>query len=106
MIGVCDRELLIEGRTFGPREPVPARRDASTVNAGRHTTTGKIDVVAQLPTTLSHASAMVLHGQIYVAGGYENNTQLTDHVLRYDPTSRTATVVGHLPAPISDAAEQ
>jgi N-acetylneuraminic acid mutarotase len=68
------------------------------------TTTGKIDIVAQLPATLSHASAIVLKGQVFVAGGYINSTQLSDQILRYDPASATTTVAGHLPAPISDAA--
>jgi N-acetylneuraminic acid mutarotase len=68
------------------------------------TTTGKIDVVGQLPATLSHASAMVLDGRVFVAGGYVNNTQLSDQILRFDPVSATAGVVGHLPAPISDSA--
>ncbi len=68
------------------------------------TANGKIEIVAQLPTSLSHASAMVLDGQVFVVGGYVNNTQLSDQVLRFNPTSATTEVAGHLPTPISDAA--
>jgi N-acetylneuraminic acid mutarotase len=68
------------------------------------TASGKIDVVARLPTSLSHASAIVLGGQVFVVGGYINNTQLSDQILRFDPASATMAVAGHLPAPISDAA--
>ena len=68
------------------------------------TANGKIEIVAQLPTSLSHASAMVLDGQVFVVGGYVNNTQLSDQVLRFNLTSATTEVAGHLPIPISDAA--
>jgi N-acetylneuraminic acid mutarotase len=68
------------------------------------TASGKIDVVAHLPTSLSHASAMVINGQVFVVGGYVNNTQLSDQILRFDPATNATTVAGHLPAPISDAA--
>jgi N-acetylneuraminic acid mutarotase len=61
-----------------------------------------VEQVATLPTTLSHASAIVLGGQVYLLGGYVNSTQLSDQILRFDPTTLTSTVVGHLPAPLSD----
>jgi hypothetical protein len=61
-----------------------------------------VEQVATLPTTLSHASAVVLGGQVYLLGGYVNSTQLSDQILRFDPTTLTSTVVGHLPAPLSD----
>lgn len=68
------------------------------------TATGAIGVVGQLPTTLSHASAIVLSGQIFVLGGYVNSVQLSDQILRLDPSTNTATIVARLPAPNSDAA--
>jgi hypothetical protein len=68
------------------------------------TASGKIDVVAHLPTSLSHASALVLNGQVFVAGGYINNSHLSDQILRFAPASGTTAVAGHLPTPISDAA--
>jgi N-acetylneuraminic acid mutarotase len=88
---------------FGGVKDSQAGVDTSAVQRV-DTTSGKIDVVAQLPTSLSHASAMVLDGQVFVAGGYINNTQLSDQILRFDPRSATTAIAGHLPAPISDAA--
>jgi hypothetical protein len=60
--------------------------------------------VAQLPASLSHASAVVLGGHVYVLGGYVDNTTLSGQILRFDPTTGASTVVGTLPAPVSDAA--
>jgi N-acetylneuraminic acid mutarotase len=63
-----------------------------------------VDTVAQLPTSLSHASAVVLRGHVFVLGGYVDNSRLSDQVLRFDPATATSTVVGSLPAPVSDGA--
>ena len=60
--------------------------------------------MARLPATLSHASAVVLGGQVYLLGGYVDDTRLTDQILRFDPATGTTTVAGTLPAPVSDAA--
>ena len=68
------------------------------------TTTGRIEIVGHLPTTLSHASAVVLGNQAYLLGGYVNSVQLSDQILRFDPATGTATPAGHLPEPNSDAA--
>jgi len=68
------------------------------------TTSGAIDVVAQLPTSLSHASAVVLKSEVLLLGGYIRNTKLSDQILRFDPVTSTAVPTGHLPSPISDAA--
>lgn len=65
---------------------------------------GVVDTVAQLPTSLSHASAVVLRGYVFVLGGYVDDTRLSDQVLRFDPATGTTTAVGTLPAPVSDAA--
>jgi N-acetylneuraminic acid mutarotase len=66
--------------------------------------TGAIETVSRLPTSLSHASAVVLGGSVYLLGGYVDNTKLSNQILRFDPASGTATSVGTLPAPRSDAA--
>lgn len=68
------------------------------------TTTGKVDVVARLPTTLSHASAVVLGGQVFLLGGFVDSSRLGDQVYRFDPLTLTVENAGHLPAPLSDAA--
>ena len=65
---------------------------------------GAIDTVATLPTSLSHASAIVLGGQVFLLGGYVDNTRLSDQILRFDPATGAVTRVGTLPAPVSDAA--
>jgi Kelch motif len=65
---------------------------------------GAIDTVATLPTSLSHASAIVLAGQVFVLGGYVDNTKLSDQILRFDPSTGATNRVGVLPAPVSDAA--
>jgi hypothetical protein len=64
---------------------------------------GVVDTVAQLPASLSHASAVVLRGQVFLLGGYVDNSRLSDQVLRFDPATGTTTTVGRLPAPVSDA---
>jgi Kelch motif len=65
---------------------------------------GAIDTVATLPTSLSHASAIVLGGQVFLLGGYVDNTTLSNQILRFDPATRVMTNVGTLPAPVSDGA--
>lgn len=67
-------------------------------------TSGAIDTVATLPKSLSHASAIVLGGQVFLLGGYVDNTKLSDQILRFDPATGATTSVGALPAPVSDAA--
>lgn len=67
-------------------------------------TNGAVQVVAQLPAPLSHASAVVLGGRVFVLGGFANN-QVTDQVLEFDPGNKTVqTLPVHLPAPRSDSA--
>ena len=68
------------------------------------TATGAIDMVAKLPTSLSHASAMVLRGHVYLLGGYIDNTTLSSQVLAFDPATGSSSSVGTLPAAVSDAA--
>lgn len=65
--------------------------------------TGQVTVAGQLPTTLSHASAVEIGGQVYVLGGFVNN-QVTGQVLRFDPRGGAVTPAGTLPAPVTDAA--
>jgi N-acetylneuraminic acid mutarotase len=98
--------VAVVGKTiylFGGVSNSQAGTDTAAVQR-LDTTTGKIEVVAQLPTSLSHASAVVLADQVILLGGYINNTQLSDEILRFDPTTATAVTAGHLPTPLSDAA--
>jgi hypothetical protein len=65
---------------------------------------GVVDTVAQLPASLSHASAVVLGGHVFVLGGYADDTRLSDQIVRFDPATGASVAVGTLPAPVSDAA--
>ena len=65
---------------------------------------GVVDTVAQLPTSVSHASAVVLRGRVFVLGGYVDNSRLSDQILHFDPATGTSTAVGTLPGPVSDGA--
>jgi N-acetylneuraminic acid mutarotase len=65
---------------------------------------GVVDTVAQLPTSLSHASAVVLRGRVFLLGGYVDNSTLSNQIVRFDPATGSSTAVGTLPAPVSDAA--
>lgn len=56
-----------------------------------------------LPESVSHASAVVLGGAIYLLGGRRNG-RASDRILRFDPSRKTAVPAGHLPAPVFDGA--
>jgi hypothetical protein len=63
--------------------------------------TGRTTVVAHLPHALAHASAFVLGGELFVAGGVEVRRPL-DRIVRIDGAS--VLPAGTLPRPRSDAA--
>ena len=88
---------------FGGVSDSQAGIDTNTVQR-LDVVSGTIDRVAKLPTSLSHASAVVLAGKVYLLGGYVSNTQLSNQVLRFDPATGVTTSVGALPAPLSDGA--
>jgi hypothetical protein len=88
---------------FGGVSSSQAGVDTSTVQR-LDVASGAIDTVATLPTSLSHASAIVLGGQVFLLGGYVDNTKLSGQILRFDPATGVTTSVGALPAPVSDGA--
>jgi outer membrane protein assembly factor BamB len=67
------------------------------------TATGQVRTLGQLLQPVSHASAVVLNGQLFVAGG-TNGRQRTDKIWRIDPSTGTATSAGLLPYAVADAA--
>ncbi len=67
------------------------------------TATGRASVAGHLPESVSHASAVVLDGAIYLVGGRRKGVA-SDQVLRFDPSGRRLAPAGHLPAPVFDAA--
>jgi len=98
--------VAVVGKTvyvFGGVSNSQAGIDTATVQR-LDVATGAIDTVATLPTSLSHASAIVLGGQVLLLGGYVANTELSAQILRFDPATGAATIAGALPAPVSDAA--
>jgi hypothetical protein len=64
---------------------------------------GSATVVSQLPGALTEASAFVLRGAIFVAGGVRGGL-VQRGVFRLDPTSGALTPVATLPEPRADAA--
>ena len=105
------------------RLPVPVRYPAAvaTANAiyvfggetaaGRDTdaiqrigvASGQARVVGHLPSPLSHASAAVLGGRVYVLGGSSGGAA-TDRILSFDPSSAATSSEGHLPLAVANAA--
>jgi hypothetical protein len=66
---------------------------------------GKVTQPAKLDRTLSHASAFVVNGGIFFAGG-KTDSGLTDYIWRYDPGASPPRFwfAGTLPRRMSDAA--
>lgn len=65
--------------------------------------TGRPSVAGRLPGAVSHASALVLNGAIYLLGGRRNGAA-SDRILRFEPSRHAVVPAGHLPAPVFDAA--
>ncbi len=65
------------------------------------TRTGAVRVVAQLPKTLSHASAATVRGQVYVFGGRWGGTP-TAQVWRWDAATAALVPVGTMTAASTD----
>ena len=64
--------------------------------------TGQVTIAGRLPQPLSHATALLLGGQIFVLGG-RSGTVPTAAILRLDPASGTLVPAGHLPEAVFDA---
>jgi N-acetylneuraminic acid mutarotase len=80
----------------------PARTDTRSVQR-YDPGTGATTTVAQLPAPLSHATAVVLGGDVYILGGFVDN-RLSAQVLRFDPRTGEVAPAGELAAPWSDGA--
>lgn len=64
---------------------------------------GRARIVGNLPTTLAHASAVVLGGGIFVLGGREDGSAGRD-ILAFDPATGKVSAGGRLPAPLTNSA--
>ena len=67
------------------------------------TQTRRASVVGRLPESVSHASALVLNGTVFLAGGRRSGSA-NDQILRFEPSQGRVLRAGRLPAPIFDAA--
>jgi hypothetical protein len=67
-------------------------------------TTGKVSLLAHLPSAVGHAGAVALGGQVYVIGGLDSGGHALASVFEVDPTAGTVTALPDLSHPVSDAA--
>jgi Kelch motif len=65
--------------------------------------THRASIVGRLRQPVSHASALVLGGAIFMLGGRRNGAA-SAQILRFDPSHGGAVRAGRLPAPVFDAA--
>lgn len=67
------------------------------------TRTGTARVVGKLPVPLSDAAAMVVAGEVLLAGGRTSSGHVTDAVYTFNAVRAVVRLVGHLAAPVADA---
>src|SRR5213076_57926 len=60
---------------------------------------GRWSAAASLPEPMQELSAAVLHGKIYVAGGFDRTGAPTAAAFRYDPAANRWEHIAVLPAP-------
>jgi Kelch motif len=65
--------------------------------------THRASLVGRLAQAVSHASAVVLHGTIYLLGGRRDGVA-SAQILRFDPSRRQTSRAGRLPSAVFDAA--
>jgi hypothetical protein len=63
---------------------------------------GRVTVVGKLPQPMSHATALILDDQIFIAGGRSGTTPSAT-IFRLDQSSGAVVPAGHLPGAVSDA---
>jgi hypothetical protein len=64
---------------------------------------GRTRVIGRLRQPVSHASAVVLNGSIYLLAGRRNGAA-SDQILRFDTARGTAVPAGRLASPVFDGA--
>lgn len=110
------RRAAVAGRLPRPRSDLAAASvgdvtyllggyDGSTLDpAVLQTTDGRhFATAAQLPTPVRYPAVGVLGHDLYAFGGETTNGTPTNTIQRIDTRTGTATVVGHLPQPLSQA---
>ena len=60
---------------------------------------GRWSTAAPLPEPIQELSAAVLHGKIYIAGGFDRSGKPIAKAFRFDPAANRWERIGDLPAP-------
>jgi outer membrane protein assembly factor BamB len=94
-VAVVGRDLWVFG---GERHGAPVSA-IQRVDLSARTAT----VAGHLPAPVGEATALVIDGHVYIAGGRTTGGVLTSRVLAFDPATVTAKVAAHLPAPAADS---
>ncbi len=66
--------------------------------------TGRVRVVAHLPMSLGHATAVKFGTRVLIVGGRTSQDRVTSSMWWFDPRSRSVTRAGALPMPLADSA--
>ncbi|MCU1428554.1 MAG: Kelch repeat-containing protein [Actinomycetia bacterium] len=99
-VAIAGEKLFVIGGATSGGENAGVDTDAVQVVDLR---SGSVSVLAHMPVTLSHATAVVLHGTVYVLGGHVGGAW-SDQVATFDPTTGALHAVAHLPRAVSDGA--
>jgi Kelch motif len=70
---------------------------------GIDTNSGRVTRLGALPQALSHSAALVIDGNIVLAGGRSPDGSATSAVVEFGPDSTYGHLIGHLSHPVSDA---
>ena len=65
-----------------------------------HPATGRLTSLGTLAVPVHDATGVMIGSRLFVFGGGSSSS--TDLVQEFDPATRTGSVVGHLPVPLSD----
>jgi hypothetical protein len=98
-VTVLDGKVWVIGGLLGITE---TNAGAQTPDVQRFDpATGRTVIVGRLPVALAHAAAVVIDGQLFVAGGKVDG-QPQSQIYRIDPQTGVVTLAGVLPGPRAD----
>jgi hypothetical protein len=97
--GLADNLWVVGGVTSTSEGGTPVETDVvQKVNL----LSGRVTVTGRLPQPMGHATAFILDGHVFVAGG-RSGTEPSAAIWRLDPATGALAPAGHLPGPVSDA---